>query len=239
MVRFLPIGVLVVLVAAAIGFYFLRQSQTQSPFQAVNKQVVEISGKTAVESFAPVSTEDRLKTMEDAIIALAKKQGSIQTSSTATTDERLKSLEDNVTALKLQISQLQGNSSQTTSTSTKKSPVYIPLGWSGSTPNTTWTTITGQTITIDTNDYPGYTSVQFEAKIMNYQGNGMCFARLADKSGNGFIPSEVSASGTDYTWVSSGGFFINQGKNIYTVQLKTGTSGYAAQIADARLKINF
>lgn len=243
MIKLLPIGVLIFLVVLAGGYLWMRRSQAQVTPQI--KELTQLTGQTDVSSFAPVDNSDRIKILEEAVILLAKKiNGEVPTTGTnATLIGRISTLEDKVTSLQRQVSQLQSGVSPTSAPaagrSVKQPPIYIPLGWVASSSVMVWTTITTQSITIDTNDYPGFTSAQFEARIVNFQGNGTAYARLINTTdGSGVLASEVSNSGIDYAWVTSSNFSLASGKKTYAVQLKTNT-GYAAQISDAHLKINF
>lgn len=246
MVRFLPVVVLLILVIFVGGYLWVRNSQTQPTSKTT--QLKQISGQTVTntDTFAPVSSDDRLKILEDAVVVLAKKinGGAGLADSNSALAARVSSLEDKVTSLQRQVSQTQSGSSvapaaQTSTSTVKQSPVYIPLGWVATSSVMDWTTISSQSVVIDTNDYPGMVSAQFEARIGNYQGNGTAYARLINTTnGNPILGSAVSANGIDYTWAASGTFSLTSGKNTYAVQLKTNT-GYNAQIADAHIKINF
>lgn len=245
MIKFLPVIVLVILVLFVGGFLWVRNSQTKPTPQT--QQLKQLSGQTVTntDAFAPISSNDRLKILEDAVVSLAKKinGGSGAADSNAALSSRISVLEDKVTALQKQSSQTQTGAdltpTPTSSSIVKQSPIYIPLGWVASSSSTDWTTVSSQSVIINTADYPGMTSAQFEARIVNYQGNGTAFARLINTTtGNAVLASEVSANGTDYTWVTSASFSFTSGKNTYAVQLKTNT-GYNAQIADAHIRINF
>lgn len=245
MVRFLPVIVLVILVVFVGGFLWVRNSQTKPTPQT--RELKQLSGQTVTntDTFAPISSNDRLNILEDAVVALAKKvNGQTRSAdSNIALASRVSVLEDKVTALQRQLSQTQTGTTtvpaQTSTSTVKSSPVYIPLGWVASSSNMDWTTISSQSVTINTADYPGMTSAQFEARIVNYQGNGTAYARIINTTtGNAILSSEVSANRTDYTWVTSATFSLTSGKNAYAVQLKTNT-GYNAQIADAHIKIIF
>lgn len=243
MIKFLPIGVLIFLVVAVGGFLWIKRSETK-PTQQI-KQLKDISGQTNINTFAPVSNDDRIKILEDAVIVLAKKVNGESGSTSATTglDSRVSSLEDKVTALQRQISQPQPKMTpiptSAVNSSVKQPPSYIPLGWVASSSALDWTTVTTQSIIIDTNDYPGYTSAVFEAFLMPYQGNGKAYARLYNGTDTQSIGgSEVSVSAIDYTWVSSSNFSLPSGKKTYNIQLKT-TTGYASTVQNARIKIIF
>jgi hypothetical protein len=246
MIKFLPVLVLIILIVFVGGYVWIKRSQDLPSTKT--QQLQQISGQTVTDTtaFAPVSESDRIKILEDAVVILAKKinGGDGAADSNATLVSRVSSLEDRVTAMQRQISQLQTGSGTTTTTQTststvKQPPVYIPLGWVSSSQVMDWATILSQSVTIDSADYPGMTNVQFEARIGNYQGNGTAYARIINTTdGNAILSSQVSAGGSDYTWVTSASFPLASGKKVYAVQLKTNT-GYAAQISDAHIKINF
>lgn len=246
MVKFLPIGVLILLVIGSAYYLYNRQQQNPNQTTQNAQQEVALSQNNPITTLTnTVSSNDQFKTLQDAVIALSKKVNGEQATSIATLESKVASLDDKVTTLQRQVSQLQAGATPTptetaaaATTTTKKSPLYIPLGWVASSSSLDWTTITTQSVTIDVGDYPGLTSVQFEGRIVNYQGNGTAYARIINTTdGNAILGSQISASGLDYTWVTSSGFSLS-GKKTYAVQLKTNT-GYAAQISDAHLKINF
>lgn len=242
MVRLLPIIVLVILFLGAL--IYLRFFKPVSPVTSVGKittsSIANPLELRPVPASAPV--EDRVKVLEEALTVALKKLGSFDS---ADTESRLKSLEKTVTDLQVQVGQLQQGGSQTTTLTvtqapaqSSKSPVYIPLGWAGSSGGMSWTNVTSQTMTIDPADYSGYTSMQFEVSLRVYQGNGTAYARVANKDdGTAVTASEVSTNSGDYTWLSSGKFTL-PGKKTYALQLKTLT-GYEAGVQNARIRVNF
>lgn len=245
MIKFLPVVVLIILVIGASVYLINRQAQNpnQKTQTTAQQEVAATNNPITALTNAASGNNSQYQTLSDAITALQKKVNGDTATSIATLESKVTSLEDKVTTLQRQVSQLQSGVSPTpteaATTTTKKSPIYIPLGWVASSQALDWTTISTQSITINSNDYPGMTSVQFEGRIVNYQGNGTAYARVINTTdGNAILSSQISASGTDYTWVTSSGFTLASGSKTYAVQLKTNT-GYAAQIADAHLKINF
>jgi len=201
-----------------------------------------------------VSTdEERIKELEFTVTDLISQFKGLPVSSqegltTSDLDSRLKRIEDSLNDLKARIVILESKeptTAQTTSTATSvssstvsRAPAYIPLGWSGSSAGTDWTSIIGQEFIIDTGDYAGYTSMQFEVNMRIFQ-NGQAFARLEVKDmGTSILASEVSTVATDYTWVSSAGFTLQSGKKTYRLQLKSLT-GYSTDVINARIKVNF
>lgn len=232
MIKFLPVGVLILLVLGASWFLITKQSQNfnlSSPPTEQQPTVTQSKPVPLAAAASPVSIPQKVNN---------------DTSSTniATLESKVSSLEDKVTALQRQVSQVGTGASLApaeTTVASKKSPIYIPLGWVASSSVMDWTTVATQSVIIDTNDYPGATSAQFEGRIVNYQGNGTCYARIINTTdGTAVLGSQISTSGTDYAWVTSPGFSLASGKKTYAVQLKTNT-GYSAQISDAHLKINF
>lgn len=249
MIKFLPILVLILLVLGASWYFITRQEQNIAsstlPASAQSTPSAQ-SNSIPLIPITPSSTglsSDQFKNLQDAVIALQKKVNGETSTNIATLESKITSLEDKVTTLQRQVGSLTSGISPTpteaAATSTKKSPIYIPLGWVASSSVLDWTTVSTQSVVIDTADYPGMTSAQFEGRIVNYQGNGTCYARMVNTTdGTALLGSQISASGTDYAWVTSSGFSLNTGKKTYAVQLKTNT-GYTAQISDAHLKINF
>lgn len=235
--KFLPVVVVVILVMVAGGVIWWRNSQSFVPTPKVNQTASLLPSGS---SSANKDLEERLRIIEEAILALSQKidalsgQPTPPKSSTAYNWEtRLRVLEDKVAQLQTQLG------TQIQAPTTSKSPLYIPLGWTGSLTNRDWTTLTGQETLINPDDYPGYTSMQFEANLKVYQGNGKTYAQLFNNTdGLAIIPSEISATGENYTWVQSSTFTLPKGKKTYRVQLKSAT-GYDAIIGDARIKVNF
>lgn len=128
--------------------------------------------------------------------------------------------------------------SVTSSTATViKSPIYIPLAASGTSSAGDWTNISGTTVTIDPADYPGYTSMQFQANIQIFQ-QGIAYARVGSSDGTAILGSEISTNATSYTAVSSGNFTL-PGKKSYLLQLKSQVTNYAASVQNAQIKVNF
>lgn len=247
MIKFLPVVVLILLIVGAAWYLFTKREQSSNPpVQSAlqSSTAAQNNSTTTTGTLLPSSANDndQIKTLQDAINALTKKVNGDTATNIATLDSKVSSLEDKVAALQRQVSQLSAGVTPTPTEAAvvvKKSPIYIPLGWVGSSSALDWTTISSQSIVIDTGDYPDMTSMQFEGRIVNYQGNGTCFARLINTTdGTALLGSQISATGTDYAWVTSSTFTIPSSKKTYSVQLKTNT-GYAAQISDAHLRINF
>lgn len=234
---------MVIFVAIVVGgmIYYRYRSVSNLNLPAlpdVNK--ISLTGNT---------TDGRLTTVENALAVLVNRvnngSGKVATFSSTvalgSVDSRIQSLENTVANLQVQINQLKSSTTGFTTVSGGGLTVaYIPLGWNGSDPGMSWTSITSQSISIDPADYPGYKSMQFEANLGIYQGNGTGYARLFNKDDDlAIIPSEISSTSNTYSWVSSSTFQLSATtKKTYILQLKT-TTGYNSQIQNARIKVNF
>lgn len=237
MKKILIIGSAILVVVIIIGLLAWRQSQSKPT------NTNQLTGSGEDQSSQSQSEALRLQTLEDTMSLVAQKVinlPSYSQPSNSNLEGRVVTLEQTVSNLQKQVDSLKLTPTQQTSNSTTtKTPVYIPLGWSGTTTALDWTSLPTQTIFINSDDYPGMSGVTFEAKLRAYQGSGTAFARLFNKDDNVTVTSsDVSTTSSDYNWVSSVRFSLATGKKTYVLQLKTLTS-YMADIQDARLKISF
>ncbi len=127
------------------------------------------------------------------------------------------------------------NSNTIQNTSTVKE-FFIPFG-SGFSSAEEWTDVPGMSATIDTNNYKKIKTVFFEASLRIPTGNQKAYARLfniTDKHPVWF--SEVSIEGGTPTLVTSQPITLDEGNNVYQVQMKTSLK-YQSFIDQARIKI--
>lgn len=239
MLKFLPIVLVVLIIVGGVGYIRFTKFSKDQPLPLI---------PNALTASSSVSDGARIKVLEEAVLFLSqqigKQKSAVEVVDTSTASS--KSLEDRVTGLELSLTQLiarmgslEAKSSTTASSAVAHPPAYIPLDWKGSSSSMDWTTITGQQITTDLSDYSGYKNVVLEVQLQIYQGNGAAYARIFNKDdGTVILLSEVSTSSGDYVWLSSSGFNFPSGKKTYQLQLKTST-GYAAMVQNARIKVNF
>ncbi len=232
--RFLPVGIalLTALILAALTFRFFTASSQQlgstgSTTSATPPATSSLTAPPEVPTATPTSDlSTQVSTLSDKVNKI---------------DSTVNDLKGRVVVLESkQTSSAQPNAatSVTSSTSTTtKSPVYIPLAASGSSSVGDWTNISGTTVTIDPADYPGYTSMQFQANIQIFQ-QGTAYARVGSSDGTAILGSEISTNSTSYTSISSGKFTLSE-KKSYLLQLKSLVTGYAASIQNAQIKVNF
>lgn len=228
MIKLLPIALLITL---ALGFVTFK---------------VFTNNQVKVTSTTPVQSESLTSQIPLEEVSPTAEPAPSETDTITSLQEKIKSLEDIINDLKQRIVVLE--SKQTTSvsstsqstqstSSTSKAPAYIPLAASGSSSVGDWANISGTTVTINPADYPGYTSMQFEGNIQIFQ-QGKAFARVGATDGTSVLSSEISTTSTSYTYVISSNFTLPSKKD-YQLQLKSLVTGYAAQIQNARIKVNF
>ena len=198
---------------------------------------------SSVTEITQVSTtsgtlENRIRELEFSVTDILNQPKSSSAPATTSLDNKIATLETSINDLSTRIAKLETGTT-ITATSTTKSPVYISLAGSGSSSVGDWATISGTVVTIDTGDYPGYTSMQFESNIQIFQ-QGTAYARISNKTdGTSILSSEISTTATSYTNMISSKFSLPGGKKDYQLQLKSLITGYAASVQNARIKVNF
>lgn len=161
-------------------------------------------------------------------------------------ENKIKALEQSNTQLSTRVSTLENNNSATpltnttTSSSTSKSPVFIPINSGGSIDSTSYTNLTSGNVTINPADYPGYTNMYLITNLSVSVGQGKAFARLVNTSSTlAILQSEVSTTSFSTVSLTSSPFQLPSGSNTYTVQLKTLVQGYPAQAGYSFIKVVF
>lgn len=114
---------------------------------------------------------------------------------------------------------------------------YVPIPGSGSTLNTSWTSIPGTDFYLSKADYSGLAGVYFEVNMKLINGNGSAFVRLFDAShGVGIPGSELSTSSQISTFITSKSVSLTEGYNHYQVQIRSLTADTTVY-ESGRLKI--
>ena len=106
--------------------------------------------------------------------------------------------------------------------SSSKSIVYIPLG-SGGGPWTdqSWNTLNEYQVSIDPNDYPGYTSMQLEANFRLVEAVGTGSVRLYNVTDATSLLSQIDNTSTGFSVQNSGSFKLAAGRKTYTLQVQS------------------
>ena len=120
-------------------------------------------------------------------------------------------------------------------TAQRPSKYFIPLGSTEMKSMGVWAD-TGAQVYIDPADYPGAT-LTWEAAFKIPTGNGQVCARLFDLNRSWPVGgSEICASGSTFTHVSSGQLTFWDANHLYRVELKTSME-YEAVMTGARMKV--
>ena len=153
-------------------------------------------------------------------------------------DPKLNSLDAAVTELKIKVANLQA-ATPVPQASSSKSIVYIPLG-SGGGPWTdqSWNTLNEYQVSIDPNDYPGYTSMQLEANFRLVEAVGTGSVRLYNVTDATSLLSQIDTTSTGFSVQNSGSFKLAAGRKTYTLQVQSSQSK-SLFIQNARIKVNF
>lgn len=242
MIKFLPVVVFVILL---IGTIFYIRSKVMEPLKSP-ADYKAVTVQTAPDNATPT---ERITILEQSIQLLATEIGKINgglsssagsNASTALLETRVKNLETSVNSLKADVASLKSLTSPTTQTSsTKKSPSYIPLGSGGNSTDKNYYNMGGYQVSIDPADYAGYTSMQLETTLNLNESVGTINARLYNSTDNSAVAnSNVSTTATSATLVSSAGFTLVSGRKTYVLQVQS-TQGYQANVQSARIRVNF
>lgn len=250
MIKFLPavvIGVVIVVVIGGLVYLrFFRQSQIQS------RPLVGSTGAVSLqdEISNAGSVEERVHILETAILDIAKQLGNLKStvekqkgsgggSKLVSVDQSAADLQSKIDNLQQQITVLKQSSPSPQSIS--KVPIYIPLGSGGEPIGTTgWSNADGYRVSINSADYPGYSSIQLEISLSIAQLVGTQNAQLFNITDN-LAVSNTQISGnaaSGYTLLTSGKGQLSNGVKTYQLQIYS-SQGYGISIREARIKINF
>lgn len=240
MVKLLPFIVIPILILAGLGYWrFVATNQSLTSPQITQQQdtnLVEVP-----KTLPGASLEDRVKALEDINSKLAAQVNGLkivnsQTPVTNSLEGRLTVVESSVTELKARVSALEKS---TSSTSVSKAPLYIPMGASGG-PwlYADWTSLNEYQVSINPDDYSGYSSMQLEVNFRLVGAPGTGYVRLYNVTDKSAVVSEISTTNTSFGVVTSSGFKLTSGQKLYTVQVKS-TNSQDLYIQSARIKANF
>lgn len=241
MLKLLPV-IVVVLVILGVSGYLIFNSKPTPQTAATNANApIPLPSAPALttlqtQKLGNQTEGERIRLLEQSVLELKAQLDSVNSKpvpvTTSTTTE-IANLQSQINTLKTTIGQAAAPAS------TNQSTIYIPLGDTGTSSSLTYATINDIQIALNPASFPGYTSMQLEVMLQAYQGNGTAYAQLYNyDDGTAIQGSAVSTTSQTYTLVSSGNFTLPSGTKNYRLQLMT-TTGYAASLSMARLKVNF
>lgn len=235
MIRFLPFILIPILLIAALGYW--RYSTTNQ--NLTTPQVAESQGPMEVPKTLPgASLEDRVKSLEDAITKLVSqvnslKSSSVQTGTLGSLDSRLGSLESAVIELKARVSALE----KAPAVASGKATVYIPLGAGGSWFNVDWNSLAEYEVSLNPDNYPGYTGMNLEVNFRLVDPTGTGSVRLYNVTDGSAVSAQLDTTSATFALQTTSSFKLPTGTKTYRLQTKSTQRELAIQ--SARIKVNF
>lgn len=236
MVRLLPFILIPILILA--GLWYWRSSAQQN---LATPQKNESLTPVEVPKTLPGATlEDRVKSLEETVKKLAQASNAKSSASPAPAnlDSRLSSVESAVTELKARVSALEKATPAPAAASTNKSTVYIPLGAGGSWADYDWNSLAEYEISLNPDNYPGYTAMYLEANFRLSESVGTGSVRLYNVTDGSAISSQLDTTATAFTLKTSASFKLPSGTKTYRLQVKS-SERKDLFIQSARIKVNF
>lgn len=238
MIRLLPFILVPVVILG--GLWYFRFAATKPA--AVSPEVTNSPAPVEVPKTLPgASLDDRVKSLEDTVTKLASQINALKLSgssqNTAASDSNLANIEAAVIDLKARVSALE-KATPAPATSNKY-PLYIPLGAGGGPwGDFDWNSLTEYQVSLNGDDYPGYSSMQLEVNTRLVEAAGTGSVRLYNVTDGIALSSQLDTTGTSFATQTSGTFKLPSGKKTYTIQVKS-TQGKSLFVQSARVKVNF
>ncbi|MBI2019504.1 hypothetical protein HYS95_02475 [Candidatus Daviesbacteria bacterium] len=241
MIRLLPFILIPILILGGL-WYFRFSAGKSNPVTSLITQEKEEEVSVEVPKTVPgATTEERVQSLEDTLTKLvpqvnALKSGGSQSSSS--NDSKIAEIEAVITDLKVRVAALEKATPAPVAASGSKYPLYIPLGSGGTVATNSWTNLSTFQISLDPDQYKGYTSMQLEVNMRLNQPGGTLYAQLVNNSSGSTVSSAISTTSTNSSIVTSSTFTLGSGNQTYVLQAKTSdaTQGF---LDTARIKVNF
>lgn len=237
----LPFILIPVMVVLGLGYWRFVVSQ---PSQSASKQVNVSKLPVEVPKTLPkTNLEGRVQSLEDTIAKIGVQASPTPASgaptySSSSIESRLSVAEAAITDLKARVSVLEKATPAPAST-VNKYPLYIPLG-SGGGPwqDQTWTTLNEYQVSINPDNYPGYSSMQLEVNFRLSEAAGTGSVRLYNVTDGSSVVSQLDTTSNTFATQTSGTFKLPGGQKTYTIQVQN-TQGKQLFVQSARIKVNF
>lgn len=245
MIKLLPFIIVPILIVIGLGYW--RYIATNQNLATPQTTVEQTQGLVEVPKTLPnAPLEDRVKALEDTNQKLTAQLNALTTAnvkgpSASSLDLRLKDVESSNKDLKARVSALEKASpSPAAATSGTKYPLYIPMGADGGPwTDQAWTTLTEYQVSINPNDYPGYSGMQLEANFRLSEPGGTGSVRVYNVTdGVDVTYSGVDTTSTSYSLHTSNSFKLNSGTKTYSIQVQSSL-GKVFYVQSARIKVNF
>lgn len=236
MARLLPFILIPVLILGGLGYWRYLASK-QSLVTPLNNQIEQIPVEVP-KTLPGASVEERVKSLEETVAKLAPqiniKPANSQVPSSSSLDSRLASLESVVTELKVRVSTLEKAAPAVTS---DKASLYIPLGAGGSWSNTDWDSLAEYEISLNPDNYPGYTGMNLEVNFGLVDPTGTGSVRLYNVTDKSAVSGQLDTTSANFALQTTSSFKLPTGSKIYRLQVKSTQRALVIQLA--RIKVNF
>lgn len=228
MIRLLPFILIPVLVLGGLGYW--RYESLKSVLTA--PQDTQSTRSVEVPKTLPTASSD------SNILSTPTPKAQTTTVSSSASDIRLNALDAQVTELKARISALEKSTITTTGSSTSKATIYIPLGSGGSWSNTEWATLPEYEVSLNPDNFPGYTGMNLEVTFRLDDPSGTASVRLYNVTDSSSTSSQLDSTSSAYALKSSSSFTLVSGTKTYRLQAKS-SGGKIIFIQTARIKVTF
>lgn len=240
-IRILPFILIPFFILGGLWYWRnLSSQQTQNVPQA--SEIKSDAGPVEVPKSLPgATTDEKVASLESAVDKLVLQINSLKTSGSSTTvssqDAKISDLESAVTDLKARISALE-KATPASAVSLGKSTVYIPLGAGGYWTDIDWHTLTEYEVSLNPDNYPGYSGMNLEVNFRLAEPSGTGSVRLYNVTDNTAVSSQVDTNSTVFALFSTASFKLSAGTKTYRLQVKS-TERKELHIQSARIKVNF
>lgn len=237
MIKLLPFILIPLLLVGGLLFWRYNSSkQSLTTPQVEKEQVKQEDLPVEVPKTLPGATlEDRVKSLEDTITKVVSQVNNFK--SVGAGDSRFNSVESAIVELKARVSSLEKTTPAPVSSS-KSSTVYIPLGSGGSWGATDWISLNEYEVSLNPDNYPGYTGMSLEVTFRLTEAAGTGSVRLYNATDSSAASSQLDTTSTTFSLQSSSSFKLTSGTKTYKLQVKS-TQGKDLVLQSARIKVNF
>ena len=238
MIKLLPFILIPLLIVGGLWFWRYNSSKQSLTTPQVSSEPVK-QEELAVEvpkTLPGATLDDRVKSLEETIIKLVAQVNSLKSVGPAASN--LTSVESAIVELKARVSGLEKVAPVPVQSSTK-STVYIPLG-SGGGPwgATDWISLNEYEISLNTDNYPGYTGMNLEATFRLVEAAGTGSIRLYNITDSSATSSQLDTTSTTFSLQTSSSFKLASGTKTYKLQVKSN-QGKDLFIQSVRIKVSF
>lgn len=243
MIKILPIAVIVtiiILILGGLGYFRFIASKPSLTTSQSTQNTPQDSPIEVPKKLPQATLDDRVRTLEDVLAKLVTQVNNLKpatSQSSTSSDSRLANLESAVTELKVRVSALE--KATPVSATSSKSTVYIPLGGGGGPwGDQNWNTLAEYQVSINPDNYPGYSNMQLEANFRLAEAAGTGSVRLYNMTDGSSVSPQIDTTSTSFGVQTSGTFKLPSGQKTYTIQVQT-TKGKSLFVQNARIKVNF